>query len=424
MKRLTGVVATVACLLMSSIAGAQTLSCSSAVTLNGPVVEVTAVDGEDTENLQCALTEAAAQGFREVLLTSSAYEIGAISVTGFNGDLTGISQAATSVRVLDGSLSCSDNVSAALTFNVGNTAVRKMTISTDSPCGNGGDAALIGFFSNPNSCTTRTTFGNVDRVALAGTGVNGSDLVAGVVMAEAPNCDAETQKVLGTLRVNRSSLTDLDFGVTSTVAGGGQVDINFNEFTRIGLPISILDASQNTTILNNTINYNDAPGYFLGGGLGTFGIFVGNTAQSPATNSTTIRANTFNDGGVTIAGVAVVTGQVDKVINHSMVVSGNTFNGNDSNTGGSGIAATDTTGGLVSGNRFAGFASDWVNLQSGDLGVTVSGWAIVSNNFNPSTATTDIRLGTGTSGIVVGRAQNSPEVDDTTGDNDVLESAP
>ena len=46
----------------------------------------------------------------------------------------------------------------------------------------------------------------------------------------------------------------------------------------------------------------------------------------------------------------------------------------------------------------------------------------MANDFSGSTANTDISLGEGTSGVIVGRSQGFPKVDDVTGQNDILES--
>ena len=59
---------------------------------------------------------------------------------------------------------------------------------------------------------------------------------------------------------------------------------------------------------------------------------------------------------------------------------------------------------------------------SGYVGGSVSGWAIVANGFGASQASTDILLGTRTSGVIVGKNQDRPIVEDQTGNNDVLES--
>ena len=130
---------------------------------------------------------------------------------------------------------------------------------------------------------------------------------------------------------------------------------------------------------------------------------MASTADSPDENSTTIKNNTFLDGGATSEGYALLSGQTGTSITHGIVVTGNTFEGNDGNSSGAGMAVIDTSGGLVSGNNFKGFAGTWVALTSGAvaagfLGSTVSGWALVSNSFADLTATTDVALGAGTEG--------------------------
>ncbi len=410
---------------------AQDLGCPAEVTLNGAVIEVEASStGDDNENIQCALDAAVDGGYREVFLTSPEYGIGAIEVTGFIGDLRGRSATNTSVTVLDGSLGCDANTSgSALRFNVGTASLRRMSINVDSPCGDGSVANVVAYYTNPADCSKRTTFGNVDRVTISGAGVDGSDVVTGVVMDAAPECDPLSQKILGTLKVNQSTLTGLEFGVLTSIAGGGQVDINYNSMLNVGLPITIVDAYQSTTILGNDITYNDVAGYGAATGLGTTAVYVASTGDSPSDNSTTIKSNSFTDGGDSTEGYALLSGQTGKSITHGIVVTGNTFEGSSGNNGGAGLAVIDTSDGLVSGNNFKGFAGSWVALTSGSsadgfLGSTVSGWALVSNSFANSTATTDIALGSGTEDNIVGRSvDGSPPVVIDEGSNDVLESS-
>ncbi len=411
----------------AEVAG-QNLSCSSAVTLNGGTIEVASVSsGDDTENLQCALDFAVEAGFRDIFLTSSDYVIGGVSGRGFQGDVRGRSKDATLVTVQNGSLNCSEAIGTAMEFQVGNVSVRNMTISVDSPCADGNAASVIAFYTNADNCEARTVFGNVDRVVINGSGTQGSDTVIGITADVAPGCDSSAQKVLGTLKVNRSELSDLEFGIRTSIGGGGQVDINYNLITRMGLPISILNANQSSTILANKVSFNDVDSYEASSGLGTTAVYLGSTAASPDANTTTIKNNTFTDGGLSTSGVAVLAGQTDKGINHSMVVTGNTFRGVSANTAGAGLVAIDTNDGLISGNRFLSAAGTWIDISSGDasqgfVGRDILGWAVVANDFSGSTANTDIALGERTSGIIVGRSQGLPKVDDLTGENDVLES--
>jgi len=416
-------------LTSASFIQAQDLGCSSAVSLNGGTIVVEAdASGDDTENIQCALDAATDGGYRDVFLTSADYSIGAIAVTGFIGDLRGRSKANTTVTIQDSSLTCDGAVGVALEFRVGTASVRNMTLSVDSPCGDGGSASVIAYYSDPDECSKRTTFGNVDRVVISGMGTSGLDAVTGVLMEAAPGCTADNERILGTLKVNRSDMADLDFGVISSVAGGGQVDVNYNNFEGVGLPLTIIDASQSTTVLSNTFNFNDVPGYPAGSGLGTTAVFIASTSDSPSSNSTTLKSNKFQDAGASSAGYGILTGQQGSSITHTMLVSANTFIGNSASTEGAGLAAIDTKDGLVSGNTFRGKAGTWVDLRSGSpadgyVGGSVTGWAIVANGFSGSQATTDVLLGTRTSGIVVGKSQDLPIVEDQTGNNDVLESS-
>ena len=412
----------------STAVNGQDLDCSSAVTLNGGTIEVASDNSsDDTENLQCALDFAVEAGFRDIFLSSSSYDIGAVGARGFQGDLRGRSKGSTLVSIENGALDCSDTIGTAIEFQVGNASVRNMTISVDSPCSAGTAASVIAFYSNAANCSARTVFGNVDRVVITGTGTQGSDTIVGVTADVAPGCDSSDQKVLGTLKVNRSELLDLEFGVRTSIGGGGQVDINYNSMDRIGLPISILDANQSTTILANKVTFNDVDSYEASSGLGTTAIYVGSTAASPDTNTTTIKNNTLTDGGLSVGGVAILVGQTGKAIAHNMTVSGNTFQGVSVNTAGGGLVAIDTQDGLISGNKFRSAAGNWIDLSSGDasqgfVGRDILGWAIVANEFSASTASTDILLGEGTSGAIVGRSQGFPKVNDLTGANDVLES--
>ena len=179
--------------------------------------------------------------------------------------------------------------------------------------------------------------------------------------------------------------------------------------------------------LANKINFNDVDSYGASSGLGTTAIYVASTAASPNNNTTTIKNNTLTDGGLSTAGTAILVGQVEKAITHKMAVTGNTFQGSSANTAGGGLVAIDTEDGVISGNAFLSAAGTWIDVSSGDIsqgfiGRDISGWAIVANDFSGSTANTDISLGEGTSGVIVGRSQGFPKVDDVTGENDILES--
>ncbi len=407
----------------------QDLGCSDNVSLSGGTIEVESdTSGDDTNNIQCALNAAADLGYRDILLISGEYSSGPISASGFVGDFRGVSKSRTSLAIQDASLDCENTVGVGMEFNTGSASVRNMTITVDSPCAAGSSASVIAFYSDRAKCSSRTTFGNVDRVVITGGGADSPNAVTGVLMQAAPGCEDASERILGTLKVNRSELLGLDFGVLTSVAGGGQVDINYNTFTEIGLPITILDASQSTTILSNTINYNDVGGYRANTGMGTTGILIASTSNSPDSNGTIIKNNKFFDRGLSDSGFGILLGQTSKRVDHKLIVTANTFEGNRVNTAGAGIAAIDTGDGILAGNRFKSNAGTWVEISNGNtadgyLGEAVTGWAVIANIFTASSANTDIVLGAGTSGTIIGRDQGLPVVDDQTGRNDVLESA-
>jgi len=440
--------------MFCKVAIAQDLDCAAEVSISGGVVEVAASSGgDDTENIQCALQTAVDGGYKDVYLSSSEYFIGGIEVNNYKGSLRGRSADLTTVNVTDGALACEKG--AALRFNAGAPVVERMALNINEPCSTaGGSASLIGFYTDPATCTAnRTIFGSVDRVIIEGGGPAALDFITAITIDAAPECFPEdggsplpvANKVLGSLTVNRNQIRDLDIGIFAALSGAGQVDITFNVVQNepagtpniiamegLGIPISIVDANQNTTIYRNEIGYNDVQySGALDGLFGTTGILVGSTAAAENINKTTFNKNTFIDGGVHSEGYALLSAQQGKSVNHEVVITGNALTGNDANVSGAGLAILDTSGGLVSGNSFSGGADggtfSWITLDSGDvadggLGATVSGWAIVANAFAASTAITDIVLGADTSGIIVGKSQGQPVVNDS-GSNDVLESS-
>ena len=424
--------------LFSNMSVAQDLECSDEVELDGGIIKVqSTADGDDTDNIQCALDAAISGGYKDVYLTSDAYSIGGVTANDYEGRLRGRSFDLTTINVIDNSLDCTTG--AALRFIVGDAVVTRMKLKINEPCSTpGGSASVIGFYSNPENCAgDRVVFGVVDRVIIEGGGASALDVTTGITMDAAPACFPESSeealpeanKALGSLIVNRNQIRDLDIGILSSISANGQVDITFNNpMEGLGVPISLVDASQATNIYRNEIYYNDvAYPAGLAGVFGTTGILVGSTGASPAINKTSFSKNKFIDGGANSEGYAVLSAQVDKSIIHEMIITSNTFTGSDTNSSGAGLAVLDTSNGVISANTFTGSASTWVLLDSGDesqggLGATVSGWAILANSFSGSTAPTEITLGAKTEDNVVGRSQGQPVVADA-GSNDVLESA-
>ncbi|MEM1144457.1 MAG: hypothetical protein AAGI88_17900 [Pseudomonadota bacterium] len=402
---------------------AQT-GCGPTVMQEGGALLVTSSGADDAPNIQCALEAAADEGFGAVELVSPVYTIASqIAVDGFTGELRGRSIASTRLVIQDGFSNC--NAPNSDVFQISNgfgVTIRFMTIEVDSPCQSSSSLAVIVFSSDPSNCADRTTFGTVDRIVIRGQGLNASDFVTGVAMTQAENC---SDGVLGTLKVNRSTFEQLDQGVETSVLGQGQVDINFNTFMSVGVPIFIFNANQSTTILGNDIEFNNLD-YGQGETVfGRFGILIESNAASPPSNSTTIKNNTFQNLLVNGFGIgAQVAHSGGPAIDHQALITGNTFRGatqgQQANDNGVGIEIINTNNGVISANRFFGGTREWVFVGGGPEGRPVSNWTVVANDFSGSSADIDLRL-LGASNSVVGRSQGNPTYNDTGGsNNDIL----
>ncbi|MGD2008237.1 MAG: hypothetical protein PVJ95_08200 [Cellvibrionales bacterium] len=377
--RIVSILPAVFALGWSHYLAAQDVGCGPSVTVDGSGLEVASEAGNDTENLQCALDAAADQGFTSVLLTDASYSVGAIDVTGFSGSLTGASKSATTLNVEAGSVDCGVPDASALAFYVGAPTINKMTISAGELCGGTGEqASVIGFYSNAASCDSRTAFGNVDRVVIQGPGSDATDLINGVVMTNSGQCDS---KVLGTLKVNRSEIDGLAFGVISSIGGAGQVDVNFNTFTNMGTSIVMANANQGSSIAGNTVAFNDAADYAATAGLGSVGVLIGGDANSPSSNLSSLKNNKFTNGGATESGVGILIGQVDSKIDHSVWVNGNRFTGLEV-TGGGNAAISNDSGPADP----IEFSTDFEEPANPLTGGPLEGWSAYINVFDISCA--------------------------------------
>ena len=306
--------------------GQASADCGAAVEIGPSSITVTPESGADTENLQCALGHAADNGIPTVSLDEGAFDIASVSVTGFDGTLTGKSQSKTVVNIIADGVDCDAPDPSALRFYAGAPSVEKMTLVIGEMCGaSGARASVVGFYSDIEDCTKgKTMFGNVDRVAMTGPGAEASDLLMGVSMSRSSQC---SDIVLGTLKVNRSEIDGLAYGVVSSLGGAGQVDVNFNTFSNMGTSIAVVNANQGSSIAGNTIGYNDAENFAGIAGFGSVGILVGGDAGSPSENLTSIKRNTLINGNAGASGYGVLVGQEDKKIKHTVWVSSNRFEG-------------------------------------------------------------------------------------------------
>jgi len=363
-------------LAFSSLVSAQETNCGPSVAVNGSSLEVSSEAGNDTENLQCALNEAAANGYTSVVLVDGSYSVGSIDVTGFSGSLTGRSKANTSLAIEAGSVDCGVTDASALAFFTGAPTITKMTITAGDLCGGTGEqASVVGFYSNPENCGNRTAFGNVDRVAIQGLGGEAVDLVNGVVMTNSGQCD---NKILGTLKVNRSDIDGLAFGVISSIGGAGQVDVNFNVFSNMGTSIVMANANQGSSIAGNTVAYNDVVDYAGTVGLGAVGVLVGGDANSPSSNLSSLKNNQFVNGGASDTGIGILIGQVDNKIDHSVWVNGNRFTG------------VSVSGEASASKAYKTLPSDPIEFSSDfeDAFTALIGWSAYINYFSDVACTT------------------------------------
>ena len=368
-------------LLSNSPAVAQnSVDCGAAVVANGSSLEVASDPGNDTENLQCALDKAVAENYTSVLMLDASYSISSVTATEFSGLLSGKSLRATTVTIEAGAVDCAAPDPSALRFYVGDATVKGMTINVEELCGSTGEqAAVIGFHSDAADCDSRTTFGNVDRVVMQGPGSGASDVLTAIRMTNADACDS---KILGTLKVNRSEIDGFAMGVLSSIGGAGQVDINFNTFTNMGTSIAIANANQGSSIAGNTINYNQVDNFAGVAGLGATGIYVAGDGNSPSSNLTSIKTNKFYDGGEGPAGFAVLVGQEDNKISHTMWVSNNRFEGVQA----SGTARSPADSGMVMASADPTTPIEYAQDWEGDEAEALSGWLGYINVFGADCA--------------------------------------
>jgi hypothetical protein len=384
------------------------VNCESAfVTLAGAELRVATSGEDDTENLQCALNEATRLGIQKVKLDAGTYVVSStIAVGGFEGQLEGRTRDSTIISLSDDSFDCPlGDIGAGIAFGLGSPSVKFLTIEAGDACitdlGPGlTNFTTLAFTSDPENCERRTTFGLVDRVSFVR--AEGSDSTAlAVVTAKAPTC-LEDLPLLGTFKLNRSRIDGFTLGLFSSMGGGAQVDVNFNEFTRTEGAIQIVDANQNTTITGNSFIYGNAENPIL---PITYGLFVTNELPNPRTvNRTVVHNNRFFDEdqlgrdsyGVLVAPVALRP-------NHSMVISSNRFEVANGTEATDVLALFDMDGGTIQNNVFVGAANAAASVSPFFHAEPVVDWAIFGNRlagFEGIIA--DFFLGQGTSGTFIG----------------------
>ena len=372
------------------------------------------VGGDDTATIQCALDSATRQGIGTVKLARGDFSVTSLKTVGFHGIFQGTSKADTVLLIDNEFASCGETWADAapiIEFAGGNAAVKFMTIDFDRPCDRYSNYAALVF--TQESCAKRTFFGAVDRVVLKGT-FNNTSYGLAVAVRGIPECVEDGKGPLGTFKLNRSKVSDFYIGVRTSLLGAGQVDVNFNEFDNVLEGVAIVDASQNTTITNNSFSYY------------SFGVVAATLSNfAPAKNRTVVHLNEFDqiqDPRFTAAAVWLTSETVRA--DHSAVISSNVINTIADESDGNfqyGVVVLDTDGALIANNEFTGSSASATFVTSANFDSLTAFTSITGNAFGNSLATSecDIVLTPAAVFSVVGPGQEA-EVCDSAGSGNLV----
>lgn len=385
------------------------------------VIDVAPTFSNDTANIQCALDAAVSKEIPIVRLRARKYRIGALMVENFKGTLEGISKTATVVEVQDKSIDCtamrnSGQLPSAIKFVKGEPRIRFMTIKADAACiSNDALNVILHFTGEPTgtaNCSNDVIFGAVDRVILDGSSFEFGPFSAVEAAPEARSLGGCKSTLLGTFKLNRSTIQNIPAGIITSMRSGAQVDINFNEFHGNSQAINLFDTNQSTTITTNK---------FFGDNTyisDYVAIYVNNYTKTPPPKTRmVVHNNEFNlsssflkywSYGVLLA--FDVFGSENIITTVSSVFTNNRFNLDGANV--YGLRVKDTSNAHVSANRFNGNGRRAIYV-SGKIPIT--GWTITENtgfeiftSFKPE----DIRLSYNTSLFIVGPGQGASVRDD------------
>jgi hypothetical protein len=190
--------------------------------------------------------------------------------------------------------------------------------------------------------------------------------------------------------------------VVTSLLGAAQVDVNFNDFKNVVEGVVIIDASQNTTITNNSFSFY------------AFAVYaVTRTDIAPAKNRVVVHANVFNqiqDSRYNAA--AVLVGNEAVRAEHSVVVTSNVINSiNDGSQGKEqfGVYLFDTDGALIANNEFTGSNTVTVYVSSVNFSDNTTSTSITGNSFGSTTPAIecDVYLTESTISSVVGPGQQA-----------------
>jgi hypothetical protein len=392
----------IALLAQSLTVSALENECGELAEIDGTTYAISASGGDDTATIQCALDSATRQGIGTVKLARGEFNVTSLKTVGFNGTFQGTSKADTVLIIDNGFASCGEvsaDAAPMFEFAGGNVAVKFMTIDVDRPCDRYSTYATLVF--TQESCAKRTFFGVVDRVVLKGT-FNTTNSGIAVAVRGIPECVEDGKGPLGTFKLNRSEIDTYDLGVYTSLLGAAQVDVNFNDFKNVFEGVGIIDASQNTTITNNSFSYY---------GYAVYALAL--TDIAPAKNRTVVHANVFNQlQDARFNALAVFVGNISVRAEHSVVVTSNVINSiNDGSQGKEqyGVFLNDTDGALVANNEFTGSNTATVYVSSANFNDNTTSTSITGNSFGSAIPASgcDIYLNSSTTSSVVGPDQQA-----------------
>jgi hypothetical protein len=375
---------------------------------NELVINVAQTGGDDTANIQCALDEAAFNGFPTVRLDTGTYNISNLVVEDFNGTLEGSTQTSTFIDVLPQSIDCQAMENAGLTssaikFVGGTPRIRFMTISAAQPCFADQLSTILHFTGESafaNNCANDVIFGAVDRVILEGFDAETGPFSGVLAIPEGAEFGGCKKTLLGTLKLNRSTVRNTEVGIATGMRSGAQVDINFNEFDSNTIAVLLVDTNQNTTITSNEF-------FGASSSAGEYISIAVLTEEVDAPNKTrvVIDNNDFNVSSSSGVRSVVIAGIQDgRVANISSVITNNRFFLSGVDT--FGVVFGDISNTHVASNLFSGNGAAAV-FVGGDTPVT--GWTITANNMAGFSSDTvaDIHLDANTSQCIIGPAQGA-----------------
>lgn len=407
-------------LLFSTTSSAQMLMCENEVSMGTGQIDVSPTGADDTANIQCALEEAIRLGIPVVKLLQGAFSISRVEVEDFAGSLEGVSLNTTTVTIADGSVDCAQMISdgqapAGFKFIRGNVRVARLALGSNLPC-SGGPVELfvqIHFTGSPAAaiCDSETGFGLVERAALSHFGgVGGSQVAAVASFSEGQVFGECNDTLLGTLKVNRNTISGHFYGVVPLVRGSGQVDINFNEFINCWISVFSLNANHLLTVqVNDFIKMENAQ-------IDHLAILVRNEDEGPSQNRVTVFRNDFDlrEGSSNLELTAIAVDS-DSGVAVSVAVTNNRFS-IDSPVADV-VSLGNARGAQVANNNFTGEANSGIRVIEGSNGATIT-----SNDLKtlfPDTA--QIWLESASNGVLVARNQ-SQFITDNGNDNLLIEN--